>query len=248
MHARYIFFILLAFTTMSFSFSTKPITIYMIGDSTMSIKAPRAYPETGWGMPFAGFFDSTVKVDNRAKNGRSTRTFISENLWQPVFDNLNEGDYVFIQFGHNDESKEKTERYTTPDQYKENLTRFVKETRSKKAIPVLLTPVSRRRFDKEGNALETHAAYSPLVKEVAKALNVLFIDLDTKSKDLYQQMGVENSRLLFLQLKPGEHPNYPGGKDDNTHFNELGARLIAQIVLAEVKVIDPLLAERIIKR
>ena len=248
MHARYIFFILLAFTTMSFSFTTKSITIYMIGDSTMSIKAPRAYPETGWGMPFAGFFDSAVKVDNRAKNGRSTRTFISENLWQPVFDNLNEGDYVFIQFGHNDESKEKTERYTTPDQYKENLTRFVKETRSKKAIPVLLTPVSRRRFDKEGNALETHAAYSPLVKEVAKALNVLFIDLDTKSKDLYQQMGVENSRLLFLQLKPGEHPNYPGGKDDNTHFNELGARLIAQIVLAEVKVIDPLLAERIIKR
>ena len=248
MHARYIFFILLAFTTMSFSFSTKPITIYMIGDSTMSIKAPRAYPETGWGMPFAGFFDSTVKVDNRAKNGRSTRTFISENLWQPVFDNLNEGDYVFIQFGHNDESKEKTERYTTPGQYKENLTRFVKETRSKKAIPVLLTPVSRRRFDEEGNALETHAAYSPLVKEVAKALNVLFIDLDTKSKDLYQQMGVENSRLLFLQLKPGEHPNYPGGKDDNTHFNELGARLIAQIVLAEVKVIDPLLAGRIIKR
>ena len=248
MHARYIFFILLAFTTMSFSFTTKSITIYMIGDSTMSIKASRAYPETGWGMPFAGFFDSTVKVDNRAKNGRSTRTFISENLWQPVFDNLNEGDYVFIQFGHNDESKEKTERYTTPGQYKENLTRFVKETRSKKAIPVLLTPVSRRRFDKEGNALETHAAYSPLVKEVAKALNVLFIDLDTKSKDLYQRMGVENSRLLFLQLKPGEHPNYPGGKDDNTHFNELGARLISQIVLAEVKVIDPLLAERIIKR
>ena len=248
MHARYIFFILLAFIAMSFSFTAKPITIYMIGDSTMSIKAPRAYPETGWGMPFAGFFDSTVKVDNRAKNGRSTRTFISENLWQPVFDNLNEGDYVFIQFGHNDESKEKTERYTTPDQYKENLTRFVKETRSKKAIPVLLTPVSRRRFDEEGNALETHAAYSPLVKEVAKALNVLFIDLDTKSKDLYQRMGVENSSLLFLQLKPGEHPNYPGGKDDNTHFNELGARLIAQIVLAEVKVIDPLLAGRIIKR
>ena len=248
MHARYIFFILLAFIAMSFSFTTKPITIYMIGDSTMSIKAPRAYPETGWGMPFAGFFDSTVIVANRAKNGRSTRTFVSENLWQPVFDNLNEGDYVFIQFGHNDESKEKTERYTTPDQYKENLTRFVKETRSKKAIPVLLTPVSRRRFDKEGNALETHAAYSPLVKGVAKALNVLFIDLDTKSKDLYQQMGMENSRLLFLQLKPGEHPNYPGGKDDNTHFNELGARLIAQIVLAEVKVIDPLLAGRIIKR
>lgn len=249
MHARYIFIILLAMIGMSFSFlNNKPITLYMIGDSTMSIKARKAYPETGWGMPFAGFFDSTVKVDNRAKNGRSTRTFISENLWQPVFDNLQDGDYVFIQFGHNDESKEKTERYTTPGQYKANLTRFVKEARSKKAIPVLLTPVSRRRFDKEGNALETHTAYSPLVKEVATELNVLFIDMDAKSKALYQQMGVENSRLLFLQLKPGEHPNYPEGKDDNTHFNELGARLIAQMVLAEIRVIDPSLAERIIKR
>ena len=249
MHARYIFFILLAMFGMSFSFlNKKPITLYMIGDSTMSIKAPKAYPETGWGMPFAGFFDSTVKVDNRAKNGRSTRTFISENLWQPVFDNLQEGDYVFIQFGHNDEAKEKTERYTTPDQYKANLTRFIKETRTKKAIPVLLTPVSRRRFDKDGNALETHAAYSPLVREVAKELNVLFIDMDAKSKALYQQMGKDNSRLLFLQLKPGEHPNYSGGKDDNTHFNELGARLIAQIVLSEIRVLDPSLAERIIKR
>ena len=111
MQARYVLYILLALTGMSFSFlHVKPITLYMIGDSTMSIKARKAYPETGWGMPFAGFFDSTVKVDNRAKNGRSSRTFISENLWQPVFENLQEGDYVFIQFGHNDESKEKTER------------------------------------------------------------------------------------------------------------------------------------------
>lgn len=249
MHARYNLLGLLSIAAISFSFfSLKPITLYMIGDSTMSVKLPKAYPETGWGMPFAGFFDSTVIVDNRAKNGRSTRTFISENLWQPVFDNLKEGDYVFIQFGHNDESKEKTERYTSPEQYKSNLSRFVKETRSKKAIPVLLTPVSRRRFDKEGNALETHAEYSPLVKEVAKELNVLFIDMNTKSKALYQQMGPENSRLLFLQLKPGEHPNYPSGKDDNTHFNELGARLIAQIVLAEIRKIDPALADRIVKR
>jgi|SRR5690606_8072745 len=249
MHVLYKLFILLVVSIISFSFiKENTITLYMIGDSTMSVKSPKAYPETGWGMPFAGFFDSTVIVDNRAKNGRSTRTFISENLWQPVADHLKEGDYVFIQFGHNDESKEKTERYTTPGQYKENLSRFVKETRLKKAIPVLLTPVSRRRFDKAGNALETHIAYSPLVKEVAKELNVLFIDMDSKSKDLYQQMGPENSRLLFLQLKPGEHPNYPLGKEDNTHFNELGARLIAQMVLSEIRVIDPALANRIIKR
>ena len=83
------------------------IKIYLIGDSTIAKKEIKAYPETGWGMPFVYFFDSTVTVDNRAKNGRSTKTFISENLWKPVADSLQEGDYVFIQFGHNDESKEK---------------------------------------------------------------------------------------------------------------------------------------------
>jgi len=214
--------------------SPKKITVYLIGDSTMSNKKTEAYPETGWGMPFKYFFDSTVVVDNRAKNGRSTRTFISENLWQPIVDNLKEGDYVFIQFGHNDESKEKTDRYTTPEQYKSNLIKFITETRAKKANPILLTPVSRRKF-KEGNAQETHKEYSPLVIEVATQQNVPLIDMDTKSRELLQRFGEEQSKLLFLQLAPGEHPNYPEGKADNTHFNELGARLIAQIVLSEIK-------------
>src|SRR6186997_2864526 len=84
----------------------KKTKIYLIGDSTIAIKEVRAYPETGWGMPFADFFDSSIVVDNRAKNGRSTKSFMAENLWQPVADKLNEGDYVFIQFGHNDEAKE----------------------------------------------------------------------------------------------------------------------------------------------
>ena len=116
----------------------KKIKIYLIGDSTMSVKATSKYPETGWGMPFTYFFDSTVVVDNRAKNGRSTRTFISENRWQPIVDNLKEGDYVFMQFGHNDESKEKTDRYTSPEDYKKNLTLFITETRNKKAIPAVI--------------------------------------------------------------------------------------------------------------
>jgi len=220
--------------------------VYLIGDSTISIKEVKAYPETGWGMPFAYFFDSTIEVDNRAKNGRSTRTFISENLWQPVSDALQEGDYVFIQFGHNDESKEKADRYTSPEQYKANITRFVNETRAKKAIPVLLTPVSRRKF-KDGKAVETHEVYSALVRGLAKELNTPFIDLDKKSMELYQQLGEEASKLLFLQLEPGEHPNYPDGKVDNTHFNELGARKVAQIVLAEIKRLNIDLANHIRK-
>ena len=221
----------------------KKIKIFLAGDSTMSIKETKAYPETGWGMPFVYFWDSTVQVVNRAKNGRSTKTFLSEGLWKSIYEEAREGDYVFIQFGHNDESKEKGERYATPDTFKMILTRFIIETREKKAIPVLFTPVSRRKFDKEGKALPTHEIYSALVKEVAKEQNVLLIDLDEKSRALYQQFGVENSKLLFVQLKPGEHPNYPEGKEDNTHFNELGARLIAQLILGEIKIVVPELAE-----
>jgi lysophospholipase L1-like esterase len=140
---------------------------------------------------------------------------------------------------------EKKERYATPDTFKMNLTRFIKETREKKAIPILFTPVSRRKFDKEGNAVETHKEYSALTKEVAKEQNTLFIDLDEKSRALYQQFGPENSKWLFLQLAPGEHPNYPEGRNDNTHFNELGARLIAQLVLKELKTLPIELNERI---
>ena len=226
----------------------KKITVYLVGDSTMSVKELRFYPETGWGMPFVYFFDSTVVVDNRAKNGRSTKSFIEENLWQPVVAKLNDGDYVFIQFGHNDEVKEKVGRYTTVDEFKTNLLRYVNESRSKKAIPVLLTPVARRRFDANGKVEESHALYSDAVRDVAKRHNVPLIDLDRKSQELLKEFGPEFSKYLFLQLQPGEHPNYPQGKDDNTHFSELGARKVAQIVLAEMKILKLELADRIVKR
>lgn len=225
----------------------KKIKIFLAGDSTMSVKETKAYPETGWGMPFVYFWDSSITIINKAKNGRSTKTFINEGLWQSIIDNANEDDYVFIQFGHNDESKEKVERYTTPDTFKLNLTKFITEAKNKKAIPILFTPVSRRKFSKDSStAIQTHEIYSALVKEVAKQQDCLFIDLDEKSRELYQQMGFENSKLLFLQLQQGEHPNYPEGKNDNTHFNELGARLIAQIVLKELRKLNIGLTDRII--
>lgn len=240
---------LLAFllvTLLTGSATQNKITVYLIGDSTIANKAATAYPETGWGMPFAFMFDSTVTVDNRAKNGRSTRTFISENLWQPIADNLKRGDYVLMQFGHNDESKEKVDRYTSPSDYKKNLVKFINETRAKKAYPVLLTPVTRRKFV-DGKIQETHVEYSKLVLEVAKEQKTPVIDLDKLSRDLLQEFGEEPSKLLFLQLQPGEHPNYPDGKNDNTHFSELGARKIAQIVLREIRNLDLELAQHIAK-
>lgn len=222
------------FLTTAFTMQIPMVTVYLIGDSTIATKEVTAYPETGWGMPFQHFFDSTVVVENHAKNGRSTRTFIAENRWSPIEQKLKKGDYVLMQFGHNDESKEKTDRYTTPEDYKKNLRMFINETRTKGAIPVLLTPVSRRKFV-NGQQQETHKEYSTLVKEVANTEQVALIDLDSLSRELYQRMGEENSKLLFLQLEASEHPNYPEGKNDNTHFSELGARRIAYIVLIEIK-------------
>lgn len=224
----------------------KKITVWLIGDSTMSVKEKKAYPETGWGMPFAFFFDSTVIVENRAKNGRSSKSFIAENLWQPVLDNLQEGDYVFIQFGHNDESKDKGERYSTPEEFKANLLRYVTESRSKKAIPILVTPVARRKFDAAGKLIQTHGEYAGLVKEVAKANKVLLADLEERSRELLESMGPETSKYLFNYLQPGEHPNYPDGRRDDTHFNELGARMMAEIVLSQVRAMDIELADRIV--
>jgi lysophospholipase L1-like esterase len=235
-----------AFLLLAFAWpQNKKITIWMIGDSTMAVKDPKTYPETGWGMPFVYFFDSTVTVDNRAKNGRSTKTFISENLWSPVEASLQPGDYVIIQFGHNDEVKEK-KSYSTPEEFKSNLTKYIRETRAKGAHPLLLTPVARRKFE-NGKVVGTHDEYSNLVREVAAAEKADFIDMDKKSQELLQQYGEENSKLLFNQLLPGEHPNYPAGKTDNTHFNELGARVMAQLVLAEMKKMGLPLTERIVK-
>ena len=232
-----------------FSFTApdkKKIKLWLIGDSTMAIKEIKAYPETGWGMPFSYFFDSTVTVYNRAKNGRSTRTFIEEGLWKPVVDNLLEGDYVFIQFGHNDEVSTK-KSFTTEEEFKNNLARYITETRSKKAIPVLLTPVARRKFDSSGHIVGTHDTYAELVRTVAKKYNVPLIDHDKKSQALLQELSATTSELLFNHLKPGEHPNYPEGKIDDTHFSELGARKMAEIVLAEIRNLKLELADRIYK-
>ncbi|MGF2412851.1 MAG: rhamnogalacturonan acetylesterase, partial [Ferruginibacter sp.] len=226
----------------------KNIKLYLIGDSTMCEYETNRAPLTGWGMPFKYFFDSTVKIDNRAKGGRSTRTFISENRWQPIADSLHEGDYVLMQFGHNDEAKEERykDRYTPVADYKINLIKFIEESRARKANPVLITPVTRMRFDKEGKVEETHKEYSAAVWQVGKQYNVPVIDLDTKSRVLLQQLGPVHSKLLFMQLDSLQHPNYPNGQKDNTHFNEFGARRMAELVLAEIRNLKLELAERMV--
>ncbi|GAB2819649.1 rhamnogalacturonan acetylesterase [Ferruginibacter profundus] len=246
---KFVYFSTILLLVTAFVFPPKKkIKLYLVGDSTMCEYEPSRAPLTGWGMPFKYFFDSTVVIDNRARGGRSTRTFISENRWQPVADSLQEGDYVLIQFGHNDEAKEEKykDRYTPVADYKANLVTFITETRAKKANPVLITPVTRMRFDKEGKIEETHKEYSAAVWEVGKQLNVPVIDLDAKSRELLQQFGPANSKFLFMQLDSLEHPNYPNGQKDNTHFTEFGARRMAELVLAAIRNLKLELADRIV--
>jgi lysophospholipase L1-like esterase len=161
--------------------------------------------------------------------------------------NAEAGDYVFIQFGHNDEVPTK-KSYTTEDEFRANLVKFINDVKTKNATPVLLTPVARRKFDSNGHIEGTHEVYSQIVRRVAANEKVLLIDLDKKSQELYQQFGMEKSELLFLHLQKGEHPNYPDGKEDNTHFSELGARQIAELVLHEIKENIPELTRRIVSQ
>lgn len=236
------FFVLAGFST-----HQEKITIWLIGDSTMCTQPRDRSPVTGWGTPFEDFWDSTVTVSNRARGGRSTRTFISEGRWKQVADSLEEGDYVFMQFGHNDEAKEPQyrERYTPVPDYKTNLIRFITETRDRKAIPVLITPVTRLVFDSAGKIKETHKEYSAAVREVGLQYRVPVIDLDERSRELVQVLGPTYSKMLFMQLDSLQHPHYPVGRKDNTHFNEYGARRMAELVLKEIRKSVPELVMRI---
>lgn len=223
----------------------EPITVYLIGDSTMSDKPVRDAPETGWGMPFKTFFDESVTVENHAVNGRSTRTFIDEGRWTPIAEALEPGDWVIIQFGHNDEVPTK-EQYTPPGEYIDNLSLFVRETRAAGATPVLMTPVARRRFDDAGKLVDTHAGYSALVRMTADSLDVPLVDMDRRSRDLLSRLGPECSRFLFNHIEPGLHPNYPDGVQDDTHFNELGARRMAELALAGIRQLGLEPADRVV--
>lgn len=216
----------------------QPVTLFLAGDSTIAEKLKTKRPETGWGE-FLGeqFLPGKVVVDNRARNGRSTRTFIEEGRWQALLDHLRPGDYVFIQFGHNDGSIGKKDRYTPPGDYRRNLDRFVADVRARKATPILLTPVARRSF--EGGRLQpSHGEYPQIVRDVAKSRNAALIDMEARSAEILRAAGEEGSKSLFLWLKPGESPNYPEGSQDNTHFSPTGARRMAEAVADGLRSLD----------
>src|SRR5574344_1331760 len=218
-------YLLLLLTICPLSSSNKHTTIFIIGDSTAAEKSnPDTNPERGWGMVLQGCFTENINVDNHAVNGRSSKSFIDEGRWQKVLEKITPGDYVFIQFGHNDE-KPKPDRHTdSGTTFDENLRHFVRETREKGGIPVLFNAVVRRNFysQPDGNdddeklrnsvndgeettnsdtLIDTHGAYLISPRVVATQEKCAFVNANKVTHDIEQSFGVIGSRKLHMWFK-----------------------------------------------
>ena len=228
--------VLLIISGFAFLAPEKKTTIFLVGDSTMADKPLDENPERGWGQLFPKYMTDEVEIQNHAVNGRSTKSFINEHRWDTVMSRLKAGDYVMIQFGHNDQKVEDSNRSAPAHTlYKENLVRFVNDVRSKGANPILITPVMRRKFDDAGKFVDQHGDYPGVVKEVAAMMNVPLIDLHKSSEALIVKEGVENSKRLFLHIPANYYKNNYKAREDNTHFGEYGASSMASLVCQSIK-------------
>lgn len=224
--------------------------ILIASDSTAANYGTDKYPQLGWGMMLKCGLESDVEVVNRAMGGRSTRTYISEGKWDAL---LNEGrpdDVILIQFGHNDASTVRPERYVpAATLYRDNLIRMIWESRGRGLVPVLVTPPARRSFE-GARAKADFADYSQVMRELVVTTNTPLIDLEARSLDLVSRAGEAGSKKYFLHYTPADKiAAYPNGIADDTHFSELGARAMANLVAQELKglkipVADKVLAER----
>lgn len=196
-------------------------------------------PEHGWGQVLGSFFNDQITIVNKAVNGRSTRSFINEKRWDSIYKILKPGDYVFIQFGHNDEKIADSTRYTNPHTaYRYNLIRFVNEARAKGAIPVLFSSIVRRNFNEQGVLIDSHGEYPMEARLVAQGYNVPFIDLQYLTEQMEEAYGVEGSKKLHLHFKAGENPYYKEDKEDDTHLSELGATEVCKLFIAALRKMD----------
>ena len=212
-------------------------TVHAVGDSTMADKPnPETNPERGWGQMLPRFLSDEVVVRNHAVNGRSSKSFIDEGKWGAVLAELKRGDYVLIQFAHNDYKPTDPKRHTNPSTgYRRNLERYVAEARGKGATPVLLSPIVKRQFNAAGVLEDAHGAYPLVMRMVAKEMNVPFIDLQLMSEDLVMAAGPEGAKALYLWVAPGASTMYPDGKQDDTHLSVAGATEIARLAARGLK-------------
>jgi lysophospholipase L1-like esterase len=207
----------------------------------------------GWGQVFQAFmsYDSlhmvrniiktdSVIVDDRARGGRSTRSFFEEGRWSEIYKALKPGDVVMIQFGHNDASVSKGERYTSMPGYKEFLRLYVNQSREKGATPVLITPVARNYPWEDGKLGNTHGDYPDGMRAVAEELGVYLIDLSVLSMEFFTEKGQDYvTTTYFMNFPPGQYEAYPEGSKDNTHFQPAGAVAVASLIFNAMKDLKP---------
>ena len=213
-----------------------PVKLHLVGDSTMSDKANLAYPERGWGQLLPQFLLPQLKVVNHAANGRSTRRFLTEGRWQLLLSELATGDYVLIQFGHNDQKVDDPARFAAADSdYQAFLQQFIADVRERGATPMLASAICRRNFAEDGSLKRDLADYANAAAKVAKEAKVSFFDLQQLSCDFWQQLGKDASQPYFIQVPAGLYQKFPDGKVDNTHLTLQGASRIAQFFVQELK-------------
>lgn len=280
MKQKILFFIGILLLCSAFKADKPVTTIFMIGDSTMANKNLEGKnPERGWGQMLPGFFSEDIRVDNHAVNGRSTKSFIDEGRWEKVRSQIKKGDYVFIQFGHNDEKADPKRHTDAGSTFDDNLRKFVLETRAQGGIPVLFNSIVRRYFGvsahaelvqaavqqddvrKEANPdakhearteaqrpqegdrlIDTHGAYLESPRRVAQELKVPFVDMNRLTHELVEGMGPVESRKLFMWVEPNTVPAMPKGREDNTHLNVHGARVITRLTVDAIAQQVPALA------
>ncbi|MBE0700614.1 MAG: rhamnogalacturonan acetylesterase [Acholeplasmataceae bacterium] len=209
--------------------------IYIAGDSTAANKSIDKKPESGWGEYLPDFYKKMVNITNFALNGCSTKSFIDDGMLKKIEALLQNRDIVLIQFGHNDQKKEDPSRYADPIMFYANLKTFVDTIKNKNAIPILLTPITRRSFlNTHQIDKNTHGEYPGIVLEFARNHQVYCIDTFKLSQNYFESLGDEESKKYFLHLQSGENDNYPNGIEDNSHFSEKGAKMMAQIITQEM--------------
>jgi len=238
---------LVIITLFAFVLPIKNVKILMAGDSTMTIQ-PRSkqifdsimgkiidepFPVRGWGQMLPDFFSKNVTIQNFAESGKSTKSFMTAGLWTRLLANLDSGEYVVIEFGHNDELNN-LDRHTSPEEYEANLLKFISDVKGKGGIPILCTPVASRKFINH-KLVMTLQPYSNIVRKIAKEKNILFIDMEKKGAEIIKKYGEKGSEKLFVTLNPGENKNFPNGVKEKTHFNELGATLMANAFIQGLK-------------
>lgn len=225
-------------------------TVFYAGDSTVQYNDISTYPQTGIGQVLPLFLKREVRVENYARNGRSTKSFIDESRMVPIYDRITEGDFLLVQFGHNDEKKEDTSRYTEAfGDFQVNLEKFVNVARNKGAHPVLITPLERRHFTEDGQLRPcSHGEYPRAVLELGARLGVPVIDLTALSRKALTEAGPEETKGWYMHLPAGKYEAHPEGKEDDTHLQYAGAVIYADLIARELEKLGGIYADLLCSR